>query len=219
MIDMQVIMAKYEEFNRFLETVDLEEMKKTYSRTQLKEFSKQLYNVKTRSLSYEISKIADEMKLQEFPQLLGVHRFPVIQEMDFLTDTQKIELDKFLGTFRKGNYVNGLWRIVKNTEKAKKIEQFMVGKGVFDEEFVATCPNCSDEHVSNILTKEQKEKVVEILKQVHTWERYEELEKHLYYGCNECDYQVDFETVNEDSIRFKTFVKLVAERDSSLDNV
>lgn len=219
MKEMQEILAKFQEFNQYLESIDLDEMKKNYSRTELKAFSKQLYDLKVRSLAFEISKMTDQMKIEEFPQLLGVHRFPVIQEIDFLTDKQKIELDKFLGSFRKGNYVNGLWRIANNSEKAKKIEQFMIEKGVFGEEFVVTCPNCSDEHISNIMTKEQKERLLELLKQEHTWERYEELEKLLYYGCDECDYVLDFEKANQESIRFKTYNKFIGERDASLDNV
>lgn len=218
MTDIQEVIQKFEEFNSFLESIDLKEWKEKYSRQEIKEFSRQLYQLKLRSLAYELSKLADEMKIEEFPQLLGVHRYPVIQKIDFLSEEKKIELDQFLGRFRKGDYVSSFWRVVPDSKLTKQIEGFLIEQGVLEERFVALCPNCSDEHISDMMTKQEKEALDALLKEEPTWERYEKLENLLRYGCDECGYETDLERIKPESMYFKTYLKLAMERDNRYDN-
>jgi len=217
-MEMKDILQRFEEFKEYLNGIDLESIKQKHTRAELKEFSKQLYNVKVRSLAYEVNQTAEEMKKEEFPQLLGVHRYPIINEMEFLTENQKIELDKFLVMIRKGGYVSGLWKISNKAEVIKKIEQYLIEKGVVEEQFVVNCPNCSGERMSSMMNTEEKAKLEALLSKEPSWERYEELEGLLHYVCNECDTELNLEKIKVQNIKYKTFLKLVMERDTTLDH-
>lgn len=212
------ILDRHNEFAAYLDGIDLAELRRQYTRAELQEFSSKLYAIKQKSIAYEISKITEEMKVEEFPQLKGVHHFPVIQELDFLGEDQKLQLDKYLMQFGVGNYLSGLWRISKNTEITSRIELFLKDKGVVEEQYFALCPRCIDGHISSTLTTADKEKLEQALKMdPDDLERFELLEKMLPYICMECDSSPDYEEIKE--VRYKTVLRMKLARDTSLDDV
>lgn len=210
------ILSKYVEFEEYLQTVDLNELRKIYSRHELTEFRKQLYGVKLRSIAYEVGQMIDEMKKEEYPELLGVHHYPILRKIDFLSEDEKKKLDDFLLAIRPNNYVTGLWRVA-GSEKSKQIEQFLIDNNVVEEKHFALCPNCWDEHISSSLTNKQREQLEAILADKEDEDRYEKLAGILLYGCGECHEEFDFDELNQ--LQYKTALKLIMERDTSLDNV
>lgn len=94
--ELQTIINKYQEFDSFLKGINVEDFKK-YSRAELKEFYEELRKYTFfRSLSLEVSKIMEEKKKEEYPELLEVHHYPDIKEIDFLSEEDRIKLDNYL---------------------------------------------------------------------------------------------------------------------------
>lgn len=213
------ILKKYNELNEFLQGIDIETLQKEYTRSELKELQSAIYGVKLRSLAYEISEVVDKMKKEEYPELLGVHHYPGLKEIDFLSEKQKIELDKYLVKFRKGNYVSNLWRIGNDSKLAKKIEQFLIDKGIVEKVFYVNCSRCSDNYLSKQLTETEKLELDELFKDPSKIEeRQDKLEDGtLYEYCDECSYEINFERPS--LLQYAELLKLVKERDKSLDNV
>lgn len=211
------IKGKYQEFNTYLESIDLQELRKKHSREELKKLSSELYDIKIRSLAYELSKMTEEMKQEEFPQLLGVHRYPVLKEIDFLNEEEKIKLDKHLLMVRKGNYLYGLHNVTRNSEKVKMVLKFLIEKGVVEERYFALCPRCGSGHISAQLDKIQKAELDLVMKDKEHNEREEVLEKYMEYVCMDCDSEPNVYHLTE--LYYKTVHKMMVERDKSLDTV
>lgn len=205
------LLKKYEEFATFLENIDIASLKESNTRQELKEFATQLGDIKLRNLSFEIQDVMKEMKEEEFPQLRGVHRFPELVEIDFINEEKKIALDKYLCMVRKGNYVFNLHRFTSDT---KRLQQFLVEKGVIEKVYHITCPR----HYSEILIdKLSKEKLEEFKEAVLT--KDEEFFEDEYDGlyCECCEDDVEYKTWDDVHIR-EDYV-LLKNRDTSLDNV
>ena len=217
MNDLEKIKEKFIEFSTYLESIDLNDLRKKHTRAELKKLSEDLYSINIRSLAYEIKKIVDEMKKEEFPELLGVHHFPVLKEIDFLTEEKKIELDEHLARFRAGNYLYGLRNVIRDSDKVKMVEQFLLEKGIVEDRYYVLCPVCGTGHISDELNKEEKAKLEEVIRDLNHNEREEKLEKYLQYICMDCETEADIKNLT--SLYFKTVYKMMQERDKSLDHV
>lgn len=205
------LLKKYEEFAVFLESVDIASLKENNTRQELKEFATRLGNIKLRNLLFDIQDVIKEMKEEEFPQLRGVHHFPALAEIDFMSEEKKIELDKYLCMVRKGNYVFNLFKFTNDT---KRLQQFLVEKGILEKVYRVTCPKHYNETLINGLSKEKLE---EFKKAVLTKDEdfFEEEYDDLYCEC--CEDNAEYKTWNDIFIR-EDYV-LLKNRDSSLDNV
>ncbi|WP_088362626.1 hypothetical protein [Bacillus cereus] len=213
---LEVIKEKYKEFAAFLDRITIEEIEKEYSRSELKEFTDDLSKIKVRSLSYEISKLIQKKKEEEYPELLGIHHYPVLKEIDFLTEKKKLELDGFLARFRVGNYLTGLSRIMFSND-LKRFEEFLIEKKVVEEKFYAFCPLCNSGWISMLLSKEEKELVEALLEDKKSENKYELLGEFLQYYCSECDNEQDIERITV--VNFGRKLKVIQERDKTLDKV
>lgn len=218
MSTFEEIVERYDEFNSFLQSINVEDLRNQYTRQELNELASKISNLNLRSLSYDIRKLTDEMKKQEYPELLGVHHFPVLRSIDFLTEEQKKELDKFLVKFRVGEYVSNLWRITKDQRKADKLLDFLLQSGVVDERYFGLCPNCHDGFVTGRLDSEQKKRIDYALSLNHdSNERYEILLALVDCVCQECDYEPDLDESGE--MHYKTVFRMAMGRDKRLDNI
>lgn len=218
--NLKQIIQKYEEFNQFLNNIDLTQLRKLYTRAELNELEDTIRAVKLRSLSYDISQMTKEMKQEEYPQLLGVHHFPVIKKIDFLSEEKKIELDKFLVYFRVGEYVmgQGFYKVTKSREVIDKIYAFFAQNGIVEKQYFALCPSCRQSYISTVLNEEQKKKIDDaLLLDKDNAERYEILSSLLDYICQECDYSAEIDNLTQ--VDYKTSYRMIAKRDTSLDNV
>lgn len=174
-----------------------------------------MYDIELRALPYEIGNMTEKMKKDEFPELLGIHHYPVLKEIDFLTEEEKLELDKFLVKFRPNrDYVQSFWRVVKDSKKVDQLKQFLIEKGIVEERHVVKCPNCHQNHLSKMMTNEEKEKLKVLLQNKA---EYDKLDGYINLVCDECYCEVEPSEIDE--YNMETYLKLVMERDKSLDNV
>lgn len=213
---LEVIKEKYKEFAAFLDGIAIEEIEKEYSRSDLKELSKELSNINLRSFSYEITKMIQKKKEEEYPELLGIHHYPVLKEIDFLSEEKKLELDKFLARFVVGNELSGLSRLMYSKD-LKRFEEFLIEKRIAEVKFYACCPICDSGWISKLLTIEEKKLVETLVEDKKNEDRSEILEMYLQYCCSQCDEEPDFERI--DTVNFGRLLKIVQGRDTSLDRV
>lgn len=212
MITMETIKDGYKQFSKFLNTIDLSELRKIYSRKELEVLEKQLRAINIRSLPYELSELTEEMKTEEFPELLGVHNYPEIREIDFLDEEEKLELDNFLVRFRVGNYIAGFFAITHCQDKLCKIGNFLIANRIVEKSYAVCCPHCGDGYISEFISEDIKD----ALDRAITFSDYSVLEKHLSYVCDECEIDYDIERLKE--LDYKSVFVLLKERDDSLDN-
>lgn len=214
------IISKYREFSGYLNSIDLSQLCSMYSRKELQELKDILHKIDIRSLPYELHTKIDEMKYQEFPQLLGVYRFPVINEIDFLSYQEKIDLDKHLGRLQVNDPVLGLWRVIRIQELQTKVLEWLVNRGVLNGVYGVLCPNCLGDMVSRRLAADEKlelEKKFMEYKKSGNDKDYYKLQKVIGLNCGECEEELNFLQVEK--LEFKTEYRLKVERDKSLDCV
>lgn len=209
----QEILNKYKEFATYLDSLDLKKMKSTYSREELKEFYQQLSQIHLRSFPFEISELIDEMKKEQYPQLLGVHHYPEIEKIQFISKEKKIELDKYLSYLRVGNYVYNLWRYV-NPEKKKLLEDFLLSHGIIEKRYFFTCPHHPGEKLTTGYTLEEFNRIKEAIINFND-DILEDFYEDLY--CEECEDIVMYKNWNDRYVKVE-FV-LSKERDKTYDNI
>jgi hypothetical protein len=216
------ILAKQKEFKGFIESVDLQALRATYSREELKAFEQSLHEMTVPSLSFEISKLTDQMKKQEFPQLLSVHRYPLINEINFLTQSEKEALDKHLMLIRSGNPVYNLYRVVRDFNKQKMLEAWLLEKQIVEPRYMATCFDCGTGYITQEMNKEKKDALLADFNAYKDGSKAsdedgESLLSSFEMLCYECE--EGFELDNLRKLNFKENLYLIADRDKSLDNV
>ncbi|WP_121616595.1 hypothetical protein [Virgibacillus halodenitrificans] len=209
------ILNKYKKFNDYLENIDLNSLRNNFSRQELNDFKNKLYDIKIRSLPYEISNMTKEMKEEEYPELLGIHHYPILKEIDFLTEKEKMDLDNFLVKFIPNrDFVQTFWKVVKSPKKTELLKKYLIEKGVVEERYVVKCPNCHQGHLSKMMSNEKKEELKTLL---HNKATYYKLEPYLNFICDDCFDELDPYEIDEFSMQ--TYLILVMERDKSLDHV
>lgn len=220
-IKLEEILKRFEEFHSYVAGIDREELKK-FNRKELIEFSESIWNVKGNSLWGDVRSIIDAKKLEEYPELLQVHHFPVLKEIDFMTEEQKIKLDERMSGFRVGEYIGGLARFVNDF---KKLQEFLVEKGVAERVYYLNC-SCEEQFLSDELSEENKNKLKEIMQKYYgswTKEDREFYDSKVQEYCGECYAASDYEDVKReleiDNLFFKEMLRMKMERDNSLDHV
>lgn len=214
---LEEIINTYKEFASYLEKVDLDEMKKTCSREELTALKNELQSIKIKNVPLSISEIITEKKKEEYPELLGVHHYPILKEIDFLTETEKIKVDEHLSRLRIGNRVFGLQRVVNSTKKVEMIQEFLVERRVVELNYTAICPKCSSGNLSRELEPAEKNELEAALKDIHCANRNEIIEKYLEYICFDCDEEVDIYQLKK--VYFTNIAKMIMEREKRLDNI
>ncbi|WP_049946664.1 hypothetical protein [Bacillus cereus] len=213
------ILAKYKEFNEFLMNISIDDLRKQFNRRELNTFKGKLYDTKLRSLAYEISKMTDEMKIEEFPQLLGVHHFPIINEIDFLNEEQKIELDKELVRYRVGNYVSGLWKVTRDEKVRKQLLEWLINKEILETKHAVLCPYCHNGNVTDVMTTQEKVNLNSMFsnyKEAYDEDLEEKLQDILENVCMECDAFAEVDDLKE--LNYTEYHQMKMKRDDSLDN-
>lgn len=216
------ILAKQKEFKSFIESVDLQALRATFSREELKSFEQSLREIKVPSLSFEISKLIDNMKKEEFPQLLSVHRYPLINKINFLTQSEKEALDKHLMLIRMGNPVYNLYRVVRDSKKQELLKAWLLENQIVEPRYMATCFDCGSGYVTQEMNEEKKDALLADFNAYKDGSKAsdedgESLLSRFEMMCYECE--ESFELDNLRRLNFKENLYLIADRDKSLDNV
>ncbi|MGE7305777.1 hypothetical protein ACQKJG_18310 [Priestia megaterium] len=219
---LEQILQKKQEYADFLNSVDREEFRQ-FSRKELKEFDTAMYNIKTPML--RIPAMIQEKKEQEYPELLGVHRFPILKEIDFLSEETKVNLDSVLAKFREGNFITttALYRVIGYAQTAlvEKTLAFLLDKGYIAKNYHVLCPCCVDYPITRLMDQSQKDNLDAIIdKKKITDEEELLLERTLGYMCEDC--HGDFDPLamkKKKNITYRTLYKVMMNRDTSLDHV
>lgn len=231
--ELQNIIGKYEEFNSFLRGINVKDFEQ-YDRATLKEFNEELRKHSNfRILSLEISEIIDRKKKEEYPELLGVHHYPEIKKIDFLSEEDKISLDNYIVSIGCSRYLykgsNAWYTLTKkwNEDIQEKVLQFLVDEGIIKRMYkMEVCHDSiilSEEEINNYLKYfDMRKKNKELTDK--EWDEYYDLECNLdiEHCCMDCDNEVE---ITEADIRelidssYCHVYKVIKGRDKSLDNV
>lgn len=155
-MDTKEFLKKYEEFHNYLQSVDIDAWKSSLTLDQLKSLDEELASMRLPDISSEISKALKEMKDSEFPQSKEVYRFPELNDIQFLSEKKKIELDKYLGMLKPGGFVFHLARYAK---EPKRLESFLREKGIVGGVYHLTCPSHTHLKISPKMTHEEINRV------------------------------------------------------------
>jgi len=220
MVDLHKILNDVREFQAYLEKIDLANLGHDYTREDLLQLSNDFYSISMRSMGSDLKALADEMKLKEYPELLGVHQFPVLKEIAFMSEEEKIELDTYLSKCYLGYDVTGFGLFTFEKAKKKQLKEWLIEKNVINELHVVVCPHCLHTHVSKQMTAEQKDHLQTLFsnyKNHGDYDAYEELDNELYLYCTNCEQEIDLDY--ESSLEYRTINTLIAKRNKRLDNI
>lgn len=213
------ILTKYNEFAEYVNNIDVEALRETFTRKEIEALEKMLREFGVTSLPLKLSKLTDKMKKEEYPQLNSVHHFPVLNKMDFLTLLQQEALDYHLNLVTKGNFIYNLYMVTPDQKKIKMIENFLIKKGIAEKVYIAKCPYCCLANVSVPFNEEDKAKFdSEVMKyrefgDVHAGSNAMGRLENGY--CHDCEENLEMDDMPD--IKFQPNLKLIAERDRSLD--
>lgn len=216
------VLVRYEEFGKYLEGLDLSRLEETYTRDELKEYGNKINKLRLRSVSVEIGKVEKQMKEKEYPQLLGVHNYPILKEAKFLTENEKLEMDKYMSMFRVGNFLgrSGLMRVVY--DKYEKTLEWLVSKGILETQYYVRCNVCYEDNIGKI-TEDEKKLFVEAeenYRKTGEYEYYEVMDGLVDGFCMDCDHMLDdMLEAHRMKFQYEELYKIIQGRDTSLDNV
>lgn len=178
-MDLKEILLKNKMFNSWKQDIDeqiktkkenIKEINDTILEKDFKEMTyneaKDFYDVIKYNLTYkekveEVGKWLQELKTKEYPILNKAHYYPIINEIDFLTDKQKHELDKALYDFKSGYIMIGSsrWHKVNlDKEVENKVFEFLYDKKIVEKFYHILCPNEYSEHCQSICKTISEEK-------------------------------------------------------------
>jgi len=228
---LQTIINKYTEFNTYLKEININEFKQ-FTREELSEFTKILPSYFSfRYLTSEINDIIENKKLQEYPELLGVHHYPEIKELDYISEEDKIKLDNFLVEWGFGSYLYEytpkLTGLFKNWSNLSNILEFLASKQILERYYkMYICCDyiiMDEEKINKYLRYFELYKNNDELSKKE-WEEFDKLQDELHYNyeyCSECDNEIEItEKMIMDTINKPNYLyKIIKERDKTFDNI
>jgi len=232
---LQTIINKHKEFDTYLKQININEFKQ-FTREELTELTKILPSYFSfRYLTSEINDIIEEKKLQEYPELLGVHHYPEIKKLDYISEDDKIKLDNFLIEWGFHSYLHEhtpkLTGIFKNWSNEiinlSNILEFLASKQILeryykmyiccdyiivDEDKINKYVRYFELYKNNVESSEKE------------WEEFDKLQQELNYNfeyCSECDNEIEItEEIIMDTINKPSYLyKIIKERDKTYDKL
>jgi len=191
---LQTIINKYTEFDTYLKEININEFKQ-FTREELTQFKNELPSCFSfRYLTSEINDIIEEKKLQEYPELLGVHHYPEIKELNCISEEDKIKLDNFLVEWRLHSYLHKYTHKLREMSKnwsdkiINEILEFLVSKEILKKyyKFYICCDYIiiDEEKINKYLRSFELSKIKELSD--GEWEEYNKLQQELNYVYDYC---------------------------------
>lgn len=224
---LEQILQKKKEYEEFVNAVDLAEMEQ-FNREQLTAFNKAYHETNARYITSEINYIIQRKKNEEYPELLGVHHYPELKEIDFLTENQLIKLDNQLAQNGGEHTSFSLKSEIAHWNLHEKIYAVLMEKGILIRKIYlqCTCDN-GGSWLSKAFDEKYKDQWVADLKKSN--EECEEVglltqEAFRYFGyCDECDnYEYSLGDIKPEYLKnlsFHHFYVKVKEREKKWDMV
>ena len=230
---LQNIINKHIEFNTYLKDINTE-LFKNFSREELIEFKNSLKLVTShRYISTDVDKIINEKKIQEYPELLGVHHYPEIKELDCISEEDKIKLDNYILHLGLSSYIqkgsNKWFELSKNWEKGiqEKVIKFLEDNKIVEKYYKITfC--CESETFSQIKLNNylfyfelKRNEYISKEDYIKYGDLLESIKYDLERTCGECDKEfIIEEEMLLEAIENSSYniYKLVKERDKTYDD-
>lgn len=197
---------------------------------EVKSIHKLLYWNTTESQRKQLDDILSITKGIAYPMYNKAHYYPEINEMDFISDNQKVELDKLLKQLYSG-YVytdsSGFSRLKLTHEQQEKVFTFLYEKGIVEKSYILRCGcgsrgDCDARHIS----QEKYDLYIKYLSMGHNSSHLSEEEQEEYWEYSWIESYCEYGNGGEinDVDEFKKKVKLFAYKnitkpDTSLDEV
>ncbi len=206
------------------DSVDLNEVDKKYNYLEAKELINELGRFK-----YEenVKKFLQIKKEREYPEILGVHYFSEIKEITWLSEEDKVELDKLLKSIYNKSPRYYSWKLA---EMDKETLNFLKYKKIIEKRYKFTC-HCdyNDECEIVYITEDQKQKFYDYYSFDYNNATNEEREKHddewkengyFDVGCwNDGGYEVCSIEEFEENVSDDVGYKVIKEPDMTLDRL
>lgn len=169
--------------------------------------AKEMFNTLKPNLPYdtqrkEVAEALEQLKMKKYPILKVAHYYPVINEMDSLSDESKHKLDEVLFGLRQGSYVttrSRAWSDLKfSTEMTEKVLEFLYDKGVVEKMYKILCKCGDDGKIISEQSYKDHQKYFELRtgermksatdEEIDWMDKFEEDGDRLWsIGCCECD--------------------------------
>jgi len=232
---LQTIINKYTEFDTYLKQININEFKQ-FTRDELTEFKNELPSYFSfRYLTSKINQIIENKKKQEYPELLGVHHYPEIKELDYISEENKIKLDNFLVEWGWNSYLHEytpkLTGIFKNWSNEivnlSNILEFLASKQILERYYkMYICCDyiiVDEEKINKYLRYFELYKNNDELSEKE-WEEFDKLQNKLNYNyeyCPECDSEIQIteEMIMDTINKYSYLYKIIKERDKSYDKI
>lgn len=208
--------ALFSESREYNNQIDLAEVE-TLSYQAIKEL---LSIVGTRftdkNVLIDIKKIALKKKAEIYPEILGVHYYPELKEIDWLSETEKVKLDRLLE--------NRMTKSSQIQELDERTMKFLMDRKILEKRYVLECHCGGFDCYERIIAEDRLNKFKEYWqKEKSGIETTDEEDEELNYGCImlNCDNE-NLEVCNEDD--FETYLadiryKRLKEPDRTLDKL
>lgn len=218
---LEEVYQRYKEFGTYLEQLDLEQVKENYERKEIREYADRIREISLRSVAWELDEVEKKMKEDELPELKKAHRYPIINEVSFLSEEEKVDLDIRLARIGKGKFTYPKWITRGVGEKGEELIAWLVKRGVIEGYTEVICGRCYQGLLGRI-TLEQSGELGEIVRRSPNNERedYEWLLNNLQEYCSECTTSVE-EMVDQGTGLMENkdaIYKMLIEQDRSLAN-
>lgn len=221
------ILQKKKEYEDFMNAVDLQELEQ-FSREELTAFTKAYHETSGRYIISEVNNIIKRKKQEEYPELLGVHHYPELKDIDFLTEEQLIKLDNHLAKNRGTHTSFSLLGDIVHWNMHEKIYEWLLEKGILIRKIHLKCScDAGGSWLSKAFDETYKEQWIADLKKSN--EEFEPIglltqDEFRYFGyCDECDnneYSLgDIPHSFLEKLQFHHFYVKVKDRNTSLDHV
>lgn len=219
---LEEIISKQKEYEAYMNSIDITKLEE-FNREELSEFAKALRSSKQRYMALEVDKIIEQKKNEEYPELLGVHHYPELKEIDFLSQEQLIELDNQLASNRGKNTSFSLKSDI-HWDLHEKVYDFLVDKGILMKEIHLECGCGNREWLSKSFDEKLKEQWIEDLKKSNDeCEPVGLLTEYEFFGyCEECEEYYELGDLSEqffENLHFHHFYVKIKERDKRWDSL
>lgn len=194
--------------------LDLQEIEQL-SYEDLKAFREASRYMLYEDVQKKLDDIFEKKRKECFPEAYGIHYYPELKEIDFLTQKEKLAVDEALKKAKLGQYIHTVKNIYMSSEKRKKVYDFLLEKGLIEPVYGFSC-NCGEE--VTYISKEEYQYFLENF-QKDPDERDEDFVGVISVGCFECDYKEIYSLkAFVDEVHVVTYRKVV-EADTSLDSL
>lgn len=211
-----IALKVYQELKDISSDIDLEDVKKL-SYQEVKDFYKLIMYVSNDKTTSSVKEIMESKKAELYPEVLGVHYFKEIKEIDFISEEEKIKLDRLLS---KRNI-----RRDAISSLDEKVIEFLLEKKIVEKIYIVSCGHYHNFDCQKRVFSSER---VEMLKSY--WEKQSkgiettnEEDEELCYGCFEicCDYdRIEVTNLEEfEEHLYEIRYRLIKKPDRSLDDL